>query len=227
MKKIFIITLYFILIIVFNIGFLNININFVDYCNLLFLNTSSFLKYDLSIWNLKYIISFYIFTILIMNFSISYTSERTSFLSMVIYRKGKKKTIYNVIKHNIFEILKYDVLINIIVIVSTICMKLISTEINIIYNYLVLNVYLLRYLILIFLLVMKNFIDSIQGEFTTNIVKINVIILAFIIIDLMFNVNLITFSGNIIHEILYFLFYIIIGLVFNSYKIYGGKYDRS
>lgn len=225
MKKFLIITLYFILIITFNIGFLNININLMDYCNLLFLNTSTFLKYDLSIWNLKYMISFYLLTILIMNFTISYASERTSFFSMVVYRKGKKKTIYNAIKYNVSELLKYYVLLNIIIAISIALMKLVSVEIK--YDYLVLNIYLLKYLMLLFILIMKNFIDSMQGEFSTNIVKINILLLILIIIDLIFNVNLITFSGNIVHEILYLLFYIIVGLIFNIYKIYGGKYDRN
>lgn len=225
--KIFIIALYFILIIIFNIGFLHITVDFIGFCNLLFLNTSSFSNYNLSTWNLQYIISFYLLAILIMNLIISHANEKTSFLSMVIYRKGKKKTIYTAIKSNLFELLKYYILLNIIIVISSITMKSINVENNILYNYLILNIYLVRYFLLLFLLIMKNFINSIQNDFSVNIVKINVILLIAILIDIILNINSITFSGDIFHEISYLLFYVVIGIVYFCYKIYGGKDDRS
>ena len=227
MKKKLIITLYFILIIILNIGFLNIPIHFIDFCNLLFFNIGSFSNYNLSPWNLQYIISFYLLAIFIINLTISYTNENPSFLSMIIYRKGKKEIIDTTVKSNFFELLNYYILLNIIIVILSIPMKLVNIENNILYNYLILNIYFVRYFLLLFFLIMKNFIDSIQNDFSINIVKINVILLIVILIDLILNINLITFSGDIVYEILYLLFYIIIGIVYYCYRIYGGKNDRN
>ena len=228
MKKIVVLVLYFIFITILNVVFLNINVSFNDYCNLLFLNIDSFQNYGLNIWNVQYIISFYLFFIILENFNISYFNENMSFLSLILYRNGRKKTLKKALKNILFNLVKYYIVLNILIIVSSSFMKLFTFNIETFYNFITINIYLIKYFLLMFLLIYKNFIDSLSNHFSTNIVKLNVLLLVMIFMDLFLHTNLITFSSNIILELLYLLFYFIITIFYYYFKVIrGGKNDRS
>ena len=228
MKKIVVLVLYFIFITILNVVFLNINVSFNDYCNLLFLNIDSFQNYGLNIWNVQYIISFYLLFIILENFNISYFNENMSFLSLILYRNGRKKTLKKALKNILFNLVKYYIVLNISIIVSSSFMKLFTFNIETFYNFITINIYLIKYFLLMFLLIYKNFIDSLSNHFSTNIVKLNVLLLVMIFMDLFLHTNLITFSSNIILELLYLLFYFIITIFYYYFKVIrGGKNDRS
>ncbi len=228
MKKIVVLVLYFIFITILNVVFLNINVSFNDYCNLLFLNIDSFQNYGLNIWNVQYIISFYLLFIILENFNISYFNENMSFLSLILYRNGRKKTLKKALKNILFNLVKYYIVLNILIIVSSSFMKLFTFNIETFYNFITINIYLIKYFLLMFLLIYKNFIDSLSNHFSTNIVKLNVLLLVMIFMDLFLHTNLITFSSNIILELLYLLFYFIITIFYYYFKVIrGGKNDRS
>lgn len=228
MKKIVVLILYFIFITILNIIFLNINVSFNDYCNLLFLNIETFQNYGLSIWNVQYIISFYLLFIMIENFNISYFNENMSFLSLILYRTGRKNTLKRTLKNILFNLIKYYIALNILIIICSFFMKLLTFNIETVYSLITINIYLVKYFLLMFLLIFKNFIDSLSNNFSTNIVKLNVLLLILIFVDLFLHTNLITFSSNSILELLYLLFYFIIAIIYYYFKVIrGGKNDRS
>lgn len=80
---------------------------------------------------------------------------------------------------------------------------------------------------IMFLLIFKNFVDSLNNNFSTNIVRTNVLLMIFVCVDIVLHTNLITFSSNIFLELLYILLYFVITIIYCCFKIVGGKNDRS
>lgn len=226
MKKIIIIVAYFIFTTILNICLLNINIDFMDYCNLIFLNTNSYQNYGLNIWNFKYIISFYVFIVILINLTFSYINENSSFLNMIMYRKGKKKTMFMTAKNNILKLLKYHVAINITIVALSVSMPFITMEKEIVSNWCVFNIYLIRTLLLFFFATMKNFFYSLNSDFVVSMAKTYIFMFILMLIDIIIGSNLICFSGSFLCEISYMIIYFIIVVIYCYLKvILGGKND--
>lgn len=218
--------LFLFLIFITALNKLNVNISFTDYYSLMFLEKSYFLKFGLNILDFKYIISFYLLIILYINFTTSYINETGTFWNLVIYREGKIRTMLKIFKKNIIQLMKYNLLLNITIIVLSIFAMNITFEGNKLNTYLIFNIYLIRYFLLIFILTMNNVKASAKNKFSSNFTKINIILIIFIIADIFFNMNIITFSGNIELEIVYLLFYIIIAIIYYYISfVIGGKND--
>ena len=218
--------LFLFLIFITALNKLNVNISFTDYYSLMFLEKSYFLKFGLNILDFKYIISFYLLIILYINFTTSYINETGTFWNLVIYREGKIRTMLKIFKKNIIQLMKYNLLLNITIIVLSIFAMNITFEGNKLNTYLIFNIYLIRYFLLIFILTMNNVKASAKNKFSSNFTKINIILIIFIIADIFFNMNIITFSGNIELEIVYLLFYTIIAIIYYYISfVIGGKND--
>ena len=131
-----------------------------------------------------------------------------------------------IFKKNIIQLMKYNLLLNITIIVLSIFAMNITFEGNKLNTYLIFNIYLIRYFLLIFILTMNNVKASAKNKFSSNFTKINIILIIFIIADIFFNMNIITFSGNIELEIVYLLFYTIIAIIYYYISfVIGGKND--
>lgn len=227
MKKAIILFLFFICVTVLNVLSIDMKISFMDYNNLLFFNANALEDYGLNALNYKYIITFYFFVIILLYFILSYVNENQSFFNMVIYRKGRKETVKDILKYNIIILMKYYILLNIVIISISAFMPNISIKENIIYDELVFNIYLIRLLLLLFIFIMNNTYDSLNDKYCISVTKLCLLPLLLIFIDILLHINLITFSGNIIFELGYLFFYLCVTVIYYHTRLMKGeKNDR-
>lgn len=224
MKKIIILIIYLIFITLLNTNFGNLEISLIDYCNLIFLNVKSYFNYGLSIWNIQYIVSFLVFIIILIVYNLPYINENYSFLNMIIYRKGRKNTIKSVLKSNLLSLSKYYLVINIAVVCICLIMPHITIEEDFLYSWSIFSIYLIRIMVLLLFIIMKNFIDSLKNDFSISMIKIIISIVLLIFFDIIIQSNFICFSKNILYEIGYLITYAVIVSIYYYFKVIrGGK----
>lgn len=223
MKKYITVIIMLIIIIYSNILYLNIDIKFTDFLNLLFLNFRSFENYGLNRFDFRYIVYFYLFLIFLLYFTISKVNETTSFLKMIIYRVGKKKSLLYVIRSFINNNLKLYLYTNCMIILLFIMIQQ-NYEFCCI-DIFVLMLYMCKIFVMLFFYYIYNYYDSLKNYYSSNIIKESVSILLFIILDLIFDASFITFCGNIEIEIIYILIYILISIFIIIINIFGGNND--
>lgn len=224
MKKIIILIIYLIFITLLNTNFWNLEISLIDYCNLIFLNVKSYYNYGLSIWHIQYIVSFLVFIIILIVYNLPYINENYSFLNMIIYREGRKNTINRVLKSNVLDLSKYYLVINITVVCICFIMPHITIEEKFLYSWSIFSIYLIRIMVLLFFIIMKNFVDSLKNDFSISMIKIIISILLLIFFDIIIQSNFICFSKNILYELGYLTTYAIIVAIYYYFKVIrGGK----
>ena len=75
-----------------------------------------------------------------------------------------------------------------------------------------------------FFIIMKNFVDSLNNDFTISMIKIIISILLLIFFDIIIQSNFICFSKNILYELGYLTTYAIIVAIYYYFKVIrGGK----
>lgn len=206
-----------------NILFLNIDIEFIDFINLIFLNFRSFENYGINGFDFRYIVYFYLLFIFLLYFTISNINETISFLKMIIYRIGNKKALLHVIRRFINNNIKLYLYIS-----GMIVLLFIMTQhkYEICYfDIFLMMLYICKTFIMLFMFFLSNYYDSLKNHYSSNIIKESISILIFIILDLTFSTNFITFSENLKIEMLYILLYILISIFIIIINRFGGKND--
>lgn len=226
MKKNIILVSYMIFISIFNIIFLNINFKFIDTCNLMFYNYKSFFNYELNTFTPQYLISFYLFSVFILNIINSDMNDNSSFYDMIVYRIGKKNTIKRLLKNTLIKILKIYFLVIIYIVILNIFMNNIEFTQKILLDFISFSVFLIKYFSIVFLLTLKSSFDIVNGEFSKGFAKLNISIFIFIFIDIILQTNLITFSGDLTTEFIYLTLCIVLINIYYYFKVIrGGKND--
>lgn len=226
MRKNIILVLYMIFISIFNINFLNIDTSFIDTCNLMFYNYKSFFNYDLNTFTPQYLISFYLLSVFILNIINSDINDNSSFYDMVVYRIGRKNTIKKLLKNTLIKIVKIYFIMIIYIVIFNIFMKNLEFNQNILLDSISFSVFLIKYFLIIFLLTHKSLFDIVNGEFSKGFAKVNIGIFIFIFIDIILQINLITFSGDWTIECIYLALYIVLISIYYYFKVMrGGKND--
>lgn len=208
-----------------NLFLLNTNYSFNDILNLLFYNYKSFYLYGYDVVSIVHIIHFYLLYIFTLNIYISSINENSSFLSLVIYKNGRLNMLKDILKQNVKKTIVIILIFNIIISILAYTVGLHSFNTYM----LTLNIYFIKYFLIILFIMIFQSLSAIKGEFSNNLMKINFGIIILIIIDIIFKANIITFSNNIKVEMMYiliytFLFVISISVITVRYKK-GGKND--
>lgn len=211
MKKNIYIFIYFLICFYINVSILNNNLTQNSIIDLLFLNFNSFQKYNIDKLNIQLIINFLLLYILIMNILISKFDEESSFLKLIIYRKGTYSTIKDIILKNSFNMIIIIFIIDINIILQLFFYNILFCSIL---NFFVLNIYLLKFSIIMLYFITNQYINSINENFSKSLIKNYIYVILMILLDNIIGLNLITFSNNIYTELIYLIAYIIIFIVF-------------
>ncbi len=112
MKKVRVL-LYFVFILFVNVLLFGYGDTISSFFDLLFLNSEQFFKYQLETFNFQYIISFFLLFLFILYGLLSDRNEATSYLYMIVYRKGTMKTLKDMQMKAMKQIVTIIIILNI------------------------------------------------------------------------------------------------------------------
>lgn len=172
---------------------------------LIFLNFDNFEKLGLSKLSMKYIAIFIMFFHITFYQRLSIVSENTSYLSMSMHKKGKKKSINDIVLQNIVESIKLYIFIIFWMIIFGLGIYFVR-HIEIEWFVLIrLIIYLMKYIyILTMMSCIYQIISIMNNTSYLSLLYYSLFIFSFII-DMTFDFHIITLSNSIIIELTYFI----------------------
>jgi hypothetical protein len=208
MKKYLAIYIYYIFYLYINVIIYGGEIGLIGFANLLFLNTSEISSSSSGQFNFQYIIGFYFLFNIFIYILLSNLNESVSFLNMVVYRREKEKTILNILKNNIKKVLLLLFNFSIILFSSYLIFANKSIFIFNVSDFSTIFIYLLRYFTILLFFATIHYYYSLIGKFSKVNFMLLFIYLILILADIIFGVHLVTFSANLMSEIIYLLMFI-------------------
>lgn len=215
--KIFVILIYLLICYILNIKSIVFTPSIQDSMNLMFLNISSFSKYQLEEWNIPYFINYVFFIYLLLYINLTQRNEQSSFMGLVLYRSSKKNIFYTFLVKNIIG----NVVLCTVLIFCLLCMgnfSYITYDWN---QYILCIIFICRF-ILVFIIGMFIYdLGILFGKETLVNYFVIASILFLLIMDLIIHTHFITYSDNLKSEYVYLFFFICLFLV--AYLI--GRYE--
>jgi hypothetical protein len=208
MKKYLAIYIYYIFYLYINVIIYGGEIGLIGFANLLFLNTSEISSSSSGQFNFQYIIGFYFLFNIFIYILLSNLNESVSFLNMVVYRREKEKTILNILKNNIKKVLLLLLNFSIILFSSYLIFANKSIFFFNVSDFSTIFIYLLRYFTILLFFATIHYYYSLIGKFSKVNFMLLFIYLILILADIIFGVHLVTFSANLMSEIIYSLMFI-------------------
>ena len=193
---------------------------------ILFLNFRQFSEFSLEKFDPRLIIMFLLFLYILCMRMLSVVHENASFKSMYLNKYSKKQILYHILDENIKRFI-----ITYVFILSTVILIYVISKLSIdkqdLFTLLVFLIYLFRLLFIIFFLNIQYTVYAISN-FKLNLLPMIFIGLTLtVVIDLIFESSLITFSGLIYNEMIYMIIEIMIMTIAYLYvkKVFMKKED--
>lgn len=194
----------------------------------LFLNFDKFSIYQLNKFNPQMLIMFVLIFYIIYHQQISIINENTSFLSMELHKKQKKKIVFDIV----IESIKDNLLIYFVGIVTILSLTLsfdfiVHSQFTIISNQLIkILIYFLKFEVFVAsMIIIIRILNMIKASHYYIIISY-LIFVFLLMFDYVFDTSFITISNTIFDELMYLAIMIIINLAIGItlYKhLYNGK----
>lgn len=196
------------------------NINLDKISTLIFLNFSQFKNLRLSKLSIKYIVIFIVFFHIVFYQRLSIVTENTSYLSMLMHKQKKMKTIKDILLKNFidFGFLYFIIIVWIFVFGITISiMEQIDFEYSV---YVHILIYLIKYITFIYAMYTIYQIISIIKNSPYLSLLSYIIFMICLIGDMAFGSHIITLSNSISNEFIWLLYIVILVSIILFITIY-------
>lgn len=170
------------------------------YTDLFFLNTDVFPGYMLDSFNIQYMVAFILYLNLLEYCVLSEINESPSFISLMQYRCGNRRTFHILMKIQVKELL-FCIGLTILTIVGVCCLKGGLDVLNV-KDLFLLFVYSIRFVtVMILFLIVYNY-ASISGNSTKGLLIVSFGLTAILVLDVISGMHCLTFAGNVSVELL-------------------------
>lgn len=179
-------------------------VEYLELLNILFLNYKEFSDYGLSKINIMYSVLFIILFYILYHGQLSGIQENSSFMSIVLYKMGKKTASLWIIKETLYSTIQlYIVVVSIILLIhvssSSLSLKFLQES-----SILLLWMYLSKYFMFLFGMVASVRLASIIRSLPVNIVAPYILFFSLFIIDFSLETSFITKSSSLLGEFTFF-----------------------
>ncbi len=182
------------LIIAANVWFVQAPDTLRAYTDLFFMNTAEFYDYKLDTFNIQYIVAFILYLNLLQFAVLSDINESPSFIALMQYRCGSRKTFHLLLKEEIQELAKCIVLT--IVTIMAVCILKGGLAVLVLEDAFLLLLYGLRFCVVVCAFLMVYNMASVLENSTKGLLVISFGMIALILLDVLSGLHWITFSGS-------------------------------
>ena len=180
------------LIIVANVWFVQAPDTLRAYTDLFFMNTGVFCDYMLDTFNIQYIVAFILYLNLLQFAVLSDINESPSFIALMQYRCGNRKTFHLLLKEEIHELAKC-IGLTIVTILAVCILKGGSTVLKDVF---LLFLYGLRFGLVVCVFLMVYNMASVLENSTKGLLVVSFGMIFMILLDVLSGLHWITFSGS-------------------------------
>lgn len=188
-----------VIILIANVWFVQAPDTLKAYTDLFFLNTGTFPGYMLDSFNIQYIVAFILYLNLLEYCVLSEINESPSFISLMQYRCGNRKTFQILMKVQVKELVMFTG-ISIFTIVGVCCLKGGLDVLNV-EDLLLLIFYAIRFMFVIVIFLISYNSTSISGNSTKGLLTVSVGLIALLILDVISGLHCLTFAGVLFAEL--------------------------